>query len=91
VTRVWTGFSPRAGSAIFPATSEIANDPASPFERRPTDLNEAEAQIAAILALLATAACGSIAAATATHHLLRPRLQRLCLGGLLRSPGLVEG
>lgn len=28
---------------------------ASPFERRPTDLNEAEAQIAAILALLATA------------------------------------
>ena len=29
--------------------------PASPFERRPTDLNEAEAQIAAILALLATA------------------------------------
>ena len=29
--------------------------PASPFERRPTDLNETEAQIAAILALLATA------------------------------------
>ena len=28
---------------------------ASPFERCPTDLNEAEAQIAAILALLATA------------------------------------
>ena len=57
---------------------------ASPFERRPTDLNEAEAQIAAILALLLCSAffSGSETALTATS---RARMIELARRGDLRA------